>query len=217
MLIDFACPCGYKLQVADDQAGTRHLSGLRPTTHGPHSPDIASSPPAITATRPPEDREDTDDFRPRRFARAQGGGSSAAIVALILGAGSIFLNLLTAVPAIILAIIALSNNRRRGGGGLNIGLAIAALIVACLGTVVSGFVVYRAYRSVEDARDRLMVGNNFHLITLAMVDDADDNQGRLVAPAICSKDGKPLLSWRTRSAAVSKNNDSVDEFHLDKP
>lgn len=41
--------------------------------------------------------------------------------------------------------------------------------------------------------------------------------GRLPPPAIYSKDGKPLLSWRVRILPFIEYRDLYNEFHLDEP
>jgi hypothetical protein len=54
-------------------------------------------------------------------------------------------------------------------------------------------------------------------MTLAMANDADSNFGRMIAPAIYSKDGKPLLSWRVTLLPYVEQGLLYQQFHLDEP
>jgi hypothetical protein len=46
---------------------------------------------------------------------------------------------------------------------------------------------------------------------------ADDHMGHLPPPAICSKEGKPLLSWRVLLLPYIEETELCKKFHLDEP
>jgi hypothetical protein len=45
----------------------------------------------------------------------------------------------------------------------------------------------------------------------------DDNEGMFPPPAICSKDGKPLLSWRVAILPYLREGKLYKQFKLDEP
>ncbi len=68
---------------------------------------------------------------------------------------------------------------------------------------------------VESSR-RSKSNNNLRHIAIAMHNYADSNK-TLPPPAIVSKDGKPLLSWRVALLPYLENQALYDKFHLDQP
>src|SRR5262245_31376213 len=54
-------------------------------------------------------------------------------------------------------------------------------------------------------------------IALALWDHFDDNKGTFPAPAISSKDGKPLLSWRVAILPYLGEKDLFKRFKLEEP
>jgi hypothetical protein len=54
-------------------------------------------------------------------------------------------------------------------------------------------------------------------IALSMQDGADKNDGRLPPPALTSKDGKPLLSWRVAILPYLGEKQLYMQFKLDEP
>jgi hypothetical protein len=94
------------------------------------------------------------------------------------------------------------------GGGLVGGAPIS-------GPVVVGLLL-PAVQSAREAARRAAVGNNLTQIMLAMFRHSDANN-RLPAPAICSKEGKPLLSWRVAMLPYLGEQALYERFHLDEP
>jgi len=220
--------------------------GAEATVPGPDDAVQAGEPPkpktspvtAAESRRPAEDNreddrprrrsrnDDDEDDRPRRRSReeeddrprAPAGTSGRAIAALILGLLSVFFCLLTAVPAFILALLSLGDiNRSRGRVGGK-GLAIAGLIFSIVGTLLSGAgsLVYSVFK-VREAASRVTVSNNMKQMTLGMVNDADSHMGKMMAPAICDKNGKPLLSWRVSLLPYIEQDALYRQFKLDEP
>ena len=58
--------------------------------------------------------------------------------------------------------------------------------------------------------------DNLRVLALAMINYAD-TFGKLPAPAIDSKDGKPLFSWRVAILPFVEQDALYKEFHLDEP
>jgi hypothetical protein len=60
--------------------------------------------------------------------------------------------------------------------------------------------------------------NNLKQIILGIINHADTNGGRMIAPAaITDKDGKPLLSWRVAILPFIEQENLYKEFKLDEP
>jgi RNA polymerase sigma factor (sigma-70 family) len=68
-----------------------------------------------------------------------------------------------------------------------------------------------------DAKARAASRENLKRIALAMHEYANQNGGRLPAPAIYGKDKKPLLSWRVTILPFIDQNNLYNQFHLDEP
>jgi hypothetical protein len=161
-----------------------------------------------------DDEDDDEDYEPRRAAR---GTSGKATAALVLGLLTFCTGILTGVPAIIVGILALVEiNRSRGRLGGK-GMAITGLVLGCLGVVSLPVLTIFAVSKVRDAAARVQSSNNLQQLSLAMVNDADSNQGRMVASAICDKNGKPLLSWRVAILPYIEQDALYRRFNLDEP
>jgi prepilin-type processing-associated H-X9-DG protein len=70
--------------------------------------------------------------------------------------------------------------------------------------------------AVKDAPLRMRSQNNLKAIGLAL-HNYHDTHGHFPAPAIYSKDGKPLLSWRVAILPWLEQDAVYREFHLDEP
>jgi len=96
-----------------------------------------------------------------------------------------------------------------GGGMIGLSPASAPVLVAILLPAIS---------AARDAANRAGTMNNVRQIAIAMLmASEDDDGGRLPAQAICSGDGKPLLSWRVAILPYLGQQELYDEFHLDEP
>jgi prepilin-type processing-associated H-X9-DG protein len=73
-----------------------------------------------------------------------------------------------------------------------------------------------AVQKVREAANRTKDANNLKHIALAM-HTYHDRFGHLPAAAICSKDGKPLLSWRVALLPYLGEDNLVKQFRLDEP
>jgi prepilin-type processing-associated H-X9-DG protein len=73
-----------------------------------------------------------------------------------------------------------------------------------------------AVQKVREAANRAKDANNLKQIALAM-HMHHDRLGHLPAAAICSKDGKPLLSWRVALLPYLDQENLYKEFKLDEP
>ncbi len=74
-----------------------------------------------------------------------------------------------------------------------------------------------AVQKTREAAGRVQSMNNLKQMSLAMINLADSNQGVMPAAAICSKEGKPLLSWRVAILPYIEQQDLYKQFHLDEP
>ena len=71
-------------------------------------------------------------------------------------------------------------------------------------------------KKAQEAAKRMKSGNNLKQIGLAF-DNSHDAQGGFPAPAITSKDGKPLLSWRVKILPYIWEDRPHKQFQLDEP
>jgi hypothetical protein len=67
-------------------------------------------------------------------------------------------------------------------------------------------------------KDETANADNLRQLTLALINHADANGGKMVAPAaITDKDGKAMLSWRVALLPFIEQEALYKEFHLDEP
>jgi hypothetical protein len=76
-------------------------------------------------------------------------------------------------------------------------------------------VLVPAVQSVRNAAQKQIDMNNLHQLALAMHNYAIGSQC-LPSAAICSADGKPLLSWRVAMLPFLEQNDLYSQFHLNE-
>jgi hypothetical protein len=172
-----------------------------------------------TRTRRRRADEDDDDARPRRPE----GTSGKAVAALILGLLVLCLHVFAGIPAIVLGVLSLRDIKRSRGRLGGQGLAIAGLILGCFSIlslltipVLIGL-LFPATQKVREAALRAETSNNLRQIGLAMIKDADAYDHKMVAPAICDKNGKPLLSWRVALLPFLGEENLYRQFKLDEP
>ncbi len=94
------------------------------------------------------------------------------------------------------------------GGGLVGGAPMSAPILVGL--------LLPAVQSAREAARRTQSANNVRQIVLAMLIH-ENAKGRLPAPAICDKEGKPLLSWRVAMLPYLEEQALYERFRLDEP
>jgi len=71
-------------------------------------------------------------------------------------------------------------------------------------------------KKAQEAAKRMQSANNMKQIGLAF-HNSHDAQGGFPAPAITSKDGKPLLSWRVKILPYIEEDRLYKQFKLDEP
>jgi hypothetical protein len=94
------------------------------------------------------------------------------------------------------------------GGGLVGGAPMSAPILVGL--------LLPAVQSAREAARRTQAMNNVRQIVLSLLIH-ENAQGRLPAPAICDKQGKPLLSWRVAMLPYLEEQALYEQFRLDEP
>jgi hypothetical protein len=171
--------------------------------------------------------DDRDDRRRSRYddddddeRREPAGTSGKAVAALVLGLLSLcVLGILAGLPAIILGFMGLRDIDRGRGRLGGKGMAITGLVLGFISVLTSLLLLLLvpAVWKVRESANRIQSHNNLRQISLAMMNDADFNQGRMVAPAICDKNGKPLLSWRVAILPYIEQQGLYNQFHLDEP
>ncbi len=229
-MIRFACECGKQLQAREENAGRQAVCpacGRRQLI--PAAGEDDTDP---VETLPEVDRRAEKVQRSARLSapeeddepeRTPVGTSGKATTSLVLGIASLLCNVVTGVPAVIVGILALRDigkSRNRLGGQ---GLAIAGIVSACVGTLLSCSIavplglLFPAVQKVREAAGRVQSQNNLKQISLAMQNYADTNRGRLPAPAIRDRNGKPLLSWRVALLPYLEQQMLYSQFKLDEP
>ena len=228
-MIRFRCECGKQLQARDENAGQQAVcpgcgrrqiipsveeETIRP---GENMPAMARGEEKIRKERPALSEPEDDAPRTREV-----GTSGKATTSLVLGIASLFCNVLTGVPAVIVGILALRDigkSRKRLGGQ---GLAIAGIVTACVGTLLSCSLIVPvallvpAVQKVREAATRVESQNNLKRMVLAM-HTYHDTHRQLPAPAIRDRNGKPLLSWRVALLPYLDEQFLYSQFKLDEP
>jgi prepilin-type processing-associated H-X9-DG protein len=92
--------------------------------------------------------------------------------------------------------------------------ALAAALVCRAGDPAAG--KKQGDDKEREARNRKASANNLAQFGLALHSFGDANK-RLPPPAICSKEGKPLLSWRVAILPFIEQNELYKQFKLDEP
>ncbi len=101
--------------------------------------------------------------------------------------------------------------RSKGSNTLIIVLVIVGLVV-----VGGGVVFYFAVSKVREAAARAKSQNNLKEMALAM-HNHNDAHGHFPSPAICDRQGKPLLSWRVAILPYIGQGPLYNQFRLDEP
>jgi DNA-directed RNA polymerase subunit RPC12/RpoP len=242
MAIVFSCQCGRQLQAQEQFAGQK--------VKCPSCGEAILVPSVSAAEDRPEPRQESrniadrpagrsrsDDFdesddrggypRRDRFGdevrslRSESGTSGKAITALVLSFFAFCGSLLFGVPAVVLAALSLGEIGRSQGRLRGKGLAITAILIACLGTVVMPVVAYfslvAAIGKVRTAKSHVKSQLNLKQIGYAMA-DYDAQNGTLPPGAMLSSDGStPLLSWRVAILPYVGGESLYAQFNLREP
>jgi prepilin-type processing-associated H-X9-DG protein len=152
---------------------------------------------------------------------AETGTNKLAVFSLVFSLlGLICLPFIGAIIGGILGIVALaqiSSSPRSGGRGL----AIAGVVIGAIGFVMGGpllliALLLPAVQKVREAANRMKDANNMKQIAIAMHNYHGD-YNIMPPPAILSKEGKPLLSWRVAILPYIEQDALYKQFHLDEP
>jgi hypothetical protein len=141
--------------------------------------------------------------------------SGLAITSLLLGLCSVFLGILTGIPAILLGIIALRQINRSGGRLRGEGVALAGI---CSGVIISLLMRPALIVAIQAAREAALRNTaicNMKQFTLALQNYHDVNKHFPVAPAGNGKNSG--LSWRVYTLPFLDESALYSEFHLDEP
>ena len=236
-MIRFVCECGKQLQASEESAGRIVLCPA--CKQQATVPDLPSSAiqaaeeqfepePAVRKRRPVVREESDEDDRADRAAPEK--ASTKAVVSLVLGILSLFCNVLAGLPALIVGILAMRDigrSRERLGGR---GLAIAGIVSACIGTMMScGLISLTALpallipsvQKVRDAAARAQSTNNLKQMALAMMSYEAANgtlpPGGIVDPLKPQGEQKPLLSWRVAILPYIGQQNLYSQFKLNEP
>ena len=98
------------------------------------------------------------------------------------------------------------------------GSSTLIIVLVVVGLVVAGFIAiaYFAFQKVGEAKLRIRSQNNLKQFAVAM-HNHEGATGHFPAPAICDKEGKPLLSWRVAILPYIEQGALYNQFKLDEP
>ncbi|HEV3144296.1 MAG TPA: DUF1559 domain-containing protein [Gemmataceae bacterium] len=106
---------------------------------------------------------------------------------------------------------------RRSSSGVGIVLVILGIVGGVVVLIGGGLalLLIPAVGKVREAADRAQSMNNMRQMALGF-DNQMSTQG-YIEPAIMSKDGKPLFSWRVAILPYVENDNLYRQFKLDEP
>ncbi len=218
-MIQFTCPCGRKLQARAENAGQEAecpACGRRQVI--PASEAIAVEPDTgPTGVRRERPALAAEESYPRHDEPPAPSGKATA--SLVLGIFSFLLSLFAGIPALVLGIIALRDVRESRGRVVGSGMAVAGIVLACVSTLCWGgyfLLLFPAIGKVRDAAARTQSTNNLKQMALAMHSYAEVER-HFPTAAICSPNGKPLLSWRVAILPYIEQQILYQMFRLDEP
>jgi hypothetical protein len=240
MPIQFSCACGRQLQASEEHVGRRtrcpacgeemripdSSAGIQPGPRDegrrapPDDSEAIAQEPARRERRPTWEAQDEEDDRAADW-QGPPRTSGKAIWSLILGLLSFVFCLLTGIPALILGIGGLgeinqSRNRIKGRG-----LAVTGIILGSIGIflvipyLIGGLVI--GIQRVRGAANRMASSNNLRQLTLATINYADMNQGRMPPAVVYDKNGRPLYSWRVLILPDLGEDPLFQAFNLEEP
>lgn len=136
-----------------------------------------------------------------------------------LGLLSLFLTILTGLPAIVLGAFALRDIKRGKGRAGGQGFAIAGITLGCLGSLMllaHLFITVPAIFAGVEAGRQAESRNNLKQIGLAMHNHHDTHGGELPPAFSVDSNGNPLLSWRVHILPFIEQGNLYDKFKLDE-
>jgi hypothetical protein len=219
-MIRFKCGCGKPMQLPEEEIGRlvecpkcqRFLLVPAASTNT-DPPDEEEGGPASASADEPSSSDWNSEIKPSGTMQSRIIGQ--AIASLVLGLTSFFLNILTGLPALMLGMFALKNIKSSGERPEARGLAIAGLIVTCIGILFNSAGLYLAYRNAREIKAVKLSQNHLKQIGLAIHAYHDEFQG--LPNNIRAKDGSPLLSWRVAILPYLEEKALYDQFKLDEP
>ncbi len=237
-MIRFVCECGKQLQAREENAGRLVLcpacqrqqtvpapspTGIQPEEPielGPAEVGVQKHRPAIR-----DEAELEEEDRPR--SQIATGNSGKAVASLILGILSLFCNILTGLPALIAGLLALRDIKSSRGRLSGHGLAVAGIVSACVGTLLSCAIVVPmgllvpAVSKVREAASRMQSQNNLKQMGLAMHNYASSYNtlppAAIGDPLKPPEQRRPLLSWRVAILPFIEQQQLYTQFKLDEP
>jgi hypothetical protein len=149
--------------------------------------------------------------------------SKLAVASLVLGILSCPLSFFAALPGAICGILGLTRISKSATEGhvprlSGRGLAIAGIILSCMGFFASLTLVGLLLPAIQSAREaarRSACSNNGKQLALGMLNL--ESASRVIPAAIVDEDGTPLLSWRVAILPFLEETELFEQFHLDEP
>jgi predicted Zn finger-like uncharacterized protein len=186
-------------------------------------------------------REEDDGPPEPAPSRRASGTSGKAIAALVLGLVSLFLvvlvpvinlwaltcglsvvSALLVIGVLVLSLVSFGDIKRSRGRLGGKGLAVAGLLIACVATPLACGVF--GYFRVEDSKQRLVVGNNLHMMGLAFHNYAQEHDGKLPEAVPPDTDmlrmlrrSQTRLSWRVALLPYLEQDTLWKQFQQDEP
>ena len=218
------CECGYELITPDDSAdGMVTCPQCQAQLVIPKA--VVDTKPAERSDRPPSSNRDEVDASQTPSTKDV---SVLAIVSLILGCSSLCCSVLTAFPGVILGLLATDRIKKSHGRVTGQGLAVAGILLSCLGAAVNGAGIYWYFeRQHRESEERVVSSSNIKDLALAMLrfnaehgslppqGFAGPIEGRSIKPL--GPDRKPLLSWRVAILPYMNEKNLYSQFKLDEP
>lgn len=137
----------------------------------------------------------------------------------MLGILSLCLSVLVGIPAVILGALALRDVNRSQGRVSGQGLAIAGIVLGCIGSLmllVHLAILIPAFSAARQAAMQTQSSNQLKRIGMAMHNHHDTF--RNLPPAFNVDDnGRPLLSWRVHILPFMEQGELYKKFKLDEP
>jgi Protein of unknown function (DUF1559)/Domain of unknown function (DUF4190) len=158
-----------------------------------------------------EDDEDDDDRR-----RQPAATSGKATAALVLGLLSFCVNIFAGIPAIVLALMSFGDIKRSRGRLGGKGLAVAGLVLGCLG-ILSGLALIPAVVKVREAAARVQSTNNLRQMALAMLNHSDAKGHLPEAIPEAKLPGQTKLSWRVQLLPYLGHDNIYRQFRHNEP